>query len=138
MQFVKITFEFNLTDLMAQNKIIVPAAVALTQPLHEPPPPPNPLMERLRHEFKQIVPCLSGQEYEILDYMLKTDHGLSTYEDLAKAVWTPEKDPSKTCVRQAVHRLKKALIKLGASHIVLGSRKGVYSFVPTPAKSDIK
>ena len=133
MQFVKITLEFNLNDLMAQNAVNVPAAIALTQLLHEPPPPPNPVMERLRCEFKKIVPRLSGKPQVILEFMLKDINGLATFDDLAEVAW-PDEDPSKDCVRQAVHRLKKALIKNGASHVVLGSRKGIYSFAPTPVK----
>ena len=137
MQVVKITLEFNLADLVAKNEINVPAIIALTQP-QDKPPPSNSTMERLRYKFKQILPCLSGKEHEILDYMLKTDHGFATYEDLAKTAWTPEEDPSRNCVRQTVHRLRVALKEIGASHVVIGSRKGVYFFAPTPVQSDIK
>ena len=133
MQIVSMNLEFNFDDLVAQNKIIVPATIALMQPLHEPPPPPNPFMERLRCEFEKIVPRLSGKPQVILEFMLKDINGLATFDELAEVAW-PDEDPSKGRVRQAVHRLKKALIKNGASHVVLGSRKGVYSFAPTPVK----
>jgi len=136
MQTVKITLEFNPADLTPQNGIQVPAVITLTETQGESLPPPNPLMERLRQEFEKIVPLLSEKSQAILCFMLETADGLATYDELANNAWQPDDCPTTSCVRVAVHRLRWSLIKHNASYVIFGSRAGVYSFAPTPAKAD--
>ena len=94
------------------------------------PPPENPFMERLRQEFAAIEPRLKKQQAKILRFMLDTPNGQATYRELTAKVW-PGKIPMQGCVRQAVLRLRRSLILHKASHVVFGSRNGVFSFVPT-------
>jgi DNA-binding winged helix-turn-helix (wHTH) protein len=87
-------------------------------------------MERIRQEFSTIEPLLTTQQAKILHFMLDTPDGQATHRELTAKVWAG-KIPMQDCVRLAVFRLRRALMLHNASHVIFGSRKGVFSFVPT-------
>jgi DNA-binding winged helix-turn-helix (wHTH) protein len=85
-------------------------------------------MERLQREFTTLAPNLSEQSQEILWFMLTTDEGWATHQELIDDVWKGE-DKEPGTVRKAVFDLNASLKSLNFGYEVR-SRKGFYRLVP--------
>jgi len=92
------------------------------------PPPACAFMKRLQREFTTLVPNLSEQSQEILWFMLTTDEGWATRQDLINDVWKGE-DTEPGTVRKAVSDLNASLKSLNFGYAVR-SRNGIYHLVP--------
>jgi len=92
------------------------------------PPPACSFLERLQQEFTTLVPNLSEQSQEILWFMLTTDEGWATHQDLIDDVWKGE-DKEPGAVRKAVCDLNASLKSLNFGYAVR-SRNRIYYLVP--------
>ena len=81
----------NPDDYASWNGAEVPARITITsETMHLSivlPPPTRPLVERLLPDFAKIETKLSRQSRKILEYLLDTDGGWATHQDLLDEVW---------------------------------------------------
>ena len=87
------------------------------------------ILTQLRATFSEIKPSLSQQSRELLCFLLNTDKGQATREELIDSIW-PKKDATCGDVRKAVHYLNTAMKRLKFGCIVRGDRKGVFHLLP--------
>jgi len=97
------------------------------------PPLDRPLVERLLPEFAKLEPKLSSQSRKIMEFLLDTDEGWATHEDMCDAIWaTSKKSPDDTdehALHPAISRLNTKLKSLNFGYIV-ESRNHICCLVP--------
>jgi hypothetical protein len=133
----------NPDDCASWNGTEVPARITITDETMYIcivlPPPDRPLVERLLPEFAKIEANLPRQSRKILEYLLDTDVGWATHQDLLDEVWVTSRqltggirkqmDAGENALHQAIHRLNNQLRSLNFGYIV-ESRNSVCYLVP--------
>ena len=133
----------NPDDYASWNGTEVPAYITITEEtLHLRivlPPPDRPLVQRLLPEFAKIEAKLSRQSRQILEYLLDTDEGWATHQDLLDEVWATSQqltnctrtqtNADENTLHQAILRLNAKLRSLKFGYIV-ESRNHVCYLVP--------
>ena len=138
MKPLEIVIAISPADLAPWKGAEVPVRFVITESgitVHYPQPHlPPATLERLRLAFQDIAPSLSDQSREILWFLLNTDAGWATRQELMDNVWTQD-IPQQSSVRKAVNRLRHSLIHLNFDCVVEGSRTGVFFLIMMPDKA---
>ena len=122
----------NPDDYASWNGTEVPAYITITEEtLHLRivlPLPDRPLVKRLLPEFAKIEAKLSRQSRQLLEYLLDTDEGWATHQDLLDEVWTASQqltndtrtqaNAGENALHQAIFKLNTKLRSLNFGYIV--------------------